>query len=81
MAYSKVVWVIHVLPLDAVSGADSPVLTVDGGTAEVERRAEGEVLEAELVRKLSWSGFSTSDDPVQASAELRLSGGGGCVKE
>jgi len=74
----KVVGVVHVLALDAVAGADGPILVVDGGAAEVEGEAEGDVLEAELIRQLSGSDVRSSDDLVETAAEGGLPGGGGC---
>jgi len=76
----KVVGVVHVLALDAVAGADGPVLVVDGGAAEVPGKAEGDVLEAELVRQLPRSDLTSSDDLVETAAEGGLPGGGGCER-
>jgi len=72
----KVAGIIKVLALDAVTGADGPILVVDGGAAEVPGKAEGDVLEAELVRQLSRSDLSSSDDLVETATEGGLPGGG-----
>lgn len=79
--YSEVIGIIHIFALDTVGSAYSPVLVVDGSTAEVEGAAEGEVLETKLVGKLSSSSFSTTYNPIQASSELRLGRWGGCIKK
>ena len=72
----QVVRVVHVLALDTVASADGPVLIVDGGSAEMPWGTEGDILEAELVGKLTWGGFVSSNNLVQALAELGLPAGG-----
>jgi len=73
----KVAGIIKVLALDAVTGADGPILVVDGGAAVMPCFTPGVVLEAELVRQLPRSDLRSSDDLVETATEGGLPGGGG----
>lgn len=76
--YLKVVRAVEIFSLDAVAGTYGPVLAVDGSAAKVEFETKGNVLEAELVGKLSWRGVLSTDDLVETPTEGGLTGGGGC---
>lgn len=74
----EVIRVVHILSLDTVTSTDGPIFIVDGSPAEMKGKAEGDVLEAQLVRKFTGGGVSTTDYLVETSAELGLARGGGC---
>ena len=76
--YLKVVGVVHVFSLDAVSRTHSPVLFVDGSSTYMVIGSIRCVLEGKLIRELAWRGFLSTDDPVEPSTERGLARGGGC---
>ena len=71
-SHPKVSWAFVILSVDTVAGADDSVNRVNWATAEMEVEAEGSVLEADLVGKLTWSHISASNNLVQTPLELGL---------